>query len=200
MKGSGYVEVQRSSHSSERTCCPSYFSRDFSQRANERSEFSLISTSPLSFPFVTFLRPSLSSTREWENRLNISEHFRTPCRDTFYLSPPPVSYSISLSRRGWKTYIFRTTITIGAIQRAMQNATIRILNKRSFNERNGQLVSLSLSLSTGTSFYSSAQRHRVLSENFARIKHQAHITTRYTYIHCTLVHMPSKSRSDLSHW
>lgn len=135
-----------SSCSSERTRCPSYFSRDFSQRANERSEFSLFSSfSPPSlrrFPLLPFFGLHFLR-REWENRLNISEHFRIRCHDTFYLSPPPVSYSISLSRRGWKTYIFRATITIDVIQRAIQDATILILNKRSFNERNGR-VGLSL--------------------------------------------------------
>lgn len=51
---------------------------------------------------------------------------------------------------------------------------IRILNKRSFNERNDR------TLSTGTSFYSSA--HSVLSDNFARIKHQApYHNAPYTY-------------------
>lgn len=109
---------------------------------DQNSLYSLASPPPPSFPLLPFFGLHFLR-REWENRLNISEHFRIRCHDTFYLSPPPVSYSISLSRRGWKTYIFRATITIDVIQRAMQDATILILNKRSFNERNGR-VGLSL--------------------------------------------------------
>lgn len=39
--------------------CPSYFSRDFSQRANERSEFLFILSSP-SFPFVIHFSPAFT--------------------------------------------------------------------------------------------------------------------------------------------
>lgn len=110
---------------------------------DQNSLYSLAPPPSPRFPLLPFFGLHFLR-REWENRLNISEHFRIRCRDTFYLSPPPVSYSVSFSRRGTENlHISSDNNNRRYIQRAMQNATIRILNKRSFNERNGR-VGLSL--------------------------------------------------------
>lgn len=141
--------MQRSSYSSayrERTRCPSYFSRDFSQRANERSEFLFI---PLLSPPLLLPPPSSRNPRfpllpffglhflrrEWENRLNISEHTSGSVVTivSTYLSPL-VSYFVSLlvERSGETTYHNTTAFKqLMSLNRLMQSVSLVAKSNRS---------------------------------------------------------------------
>lgn len=186
-------EVQHSLCSSERTLAALLISPGTFRSERMRDQNSLYSLLPL--VFLCYLSSAFTFfEREWENRLNISEHFRISLSRYFLLISGFLFYFLFSER--------------------MEN--LHISNDNNDNRRLCRMQPSGFSISSHLTrkmvglgcLYrdqfllvctaSSRALGKLCSYKTSSAYHNALYI--HTYIHCTLVHMPSKSRSDFSHW